>query len=299
MILLWAAGACPYEYLVVKNIFLTGDLTGTLSSAVFGIGARSFVLNTTVTAKVIFENVIFILMNFPTPNIALIFVGLFALKKYAPDRPFAVILIALLILHFAFAFRYTVPDRHVFFLPFYCLAAALAGLGADTVLKRFNKRILKFAILAFALLPILIYFITPAVARRFYKPLAQRRQRPYRDEYNYWLRPWKTGYRGAERFAQEALDVAEKNAVVYAFSTDVHCLLYIQQVYGRRADVKIVSDLDSSEDAPALSKDTVADLMNRSPLYVAAPHRDYCPRFLIENYSFVKTGVLWRVVEIK
>jgi len=294
VILLWVTGAGLYEYLIVKNIVLTGDLAGVLSSTVFGIGARESVLNTAVTARIVLENAIFILLNFPTPNIALIFVGLFALKNYAPDRSFAVVLVALLILHFSFAFRYSVPDRHAFFLPFYCLAAVLAGLGADLVFRRFKSRAVLAAAIIFAFVPVAVYFVLPDIGRRYYKPLAQRRQRPYRDEYKYWLQPWKAGYRGAERFAEEALDIVEPSAVIYAYTTDVHPLLYVQQVKGRRPDVKIVSDYDKSENAPALNKSTVADLVKGSAFYVVSPVKGYCPDFVIEDYDFVRVGVIYK-----
>ena len=299
IVLLWVIGAAPYEYLIIKNIIISGDVGGTLASAAFGNGWQGRVLNTSVSMKIVLENIIFILLNFPTPNFLFFFAGLFVLWKKAPGRSFANIIIAMLMLYFVFAFRYTVPDRHAFFLPFYCLVAAAIGLGADAFLMRYNYKSLVLVVLVFTLLPIPTYFITPAVARKAYKSLGQRRQRLYRDEYKYWLQPWKTGYRGAERFANETLDTVEENAIIYAYTTDVHALLYVQEVKGKRADVKIVSDYDSSEGAPVLNENTVAGLMADSALYVVSPVKGYCLPFLLENYDFVRTGVLWRVVERK
>ncbi len=296
IVLLWLIGAAPYEYLVIKNLIVTGDVGGTLASAAFGCGWQGSVLNTSISMKIVLENIIFILLNFPTPNLVLFFVGLWVLRKAAPNRSFANIIVAMLILHFLFAFRYTVPDRHVFFLPFYCLAAVLIGLGADAFFSRVNRRAAVVAVLVFALLPIPAYALTPAFAKKTYKALGQRRQRPYRDEYKYFLQPWKTGYRGAERFANEALDMVEENAIIYAYTTDVHALLYVQEVKGKRTDVKIVSDHDSSEGAPVLNENTVAGLMADSALYVVSPVKSYCLPFLLENYDFVQAGILWRVV---
>jgi len=37
-------------------------------------------------------------------------------------------------------------------------------------------------------------------------------------------------------------------------------------------------------------------LMADFALYVTSPVRGYCLGFLLENYDFVKSGVLWRVV---
>ncbi|MHC4572414.1 MAG: hypothetical protein ACYS0C_10120, partial [Planctomycetota bacterium] len=268
-----------------------------LASAIFGNQWQGRVLNVSISMKIVLENIIFILLNYPTPNLVFFFIGLWVLRKKAPSRSFANIILALLALYFLFAFRYTVPDRYVFFLPFYCFATVLIGLGVEVILRRYDRKMLVFVVLAFTLLPILTYFITPAVARRMYKSLGQRRQRPYRDEYIYFLQPWKRGYRGAERFANEALDMVEKNAIIYADSTTVHALLYVQEVKGRRRDVKIVSVYDNSENAPVFNEDTVAGLMNDSELYLVSPLPGYCPAFLLERYEFKQAGVLWKVVD--
>lgn len=295
IILLWIIGAAPYEYLILRNLLQSGDFSATMTSALFGAMWRPSVLNTSISLKIVLENLIFILLNFPTPNIVLIPIGLWAIHKTHAPRPFTYILTTMLLLHFVFAFRYTVPDRYAFFLPFYCLAAVFVGLGADVFLKRFNHRAVAFLVLAFALLPIPTYCLTPTIAKKFYKPLGQRRQRPYRDEYVYFLQPWKTGYRGAERFANEALNTVEKNAIIYAYTTDVHALLYVQQVKGKRSDVKIVSDYDMSENAPVFSEDTIEQLLKISTIYVTSPVKGYCPAFLLQRYDFEKSGVLWKV----
>ena len=297
IVLLWVAGAAPYEYLIIKNIILSGDFQSTLASAVFGSLWQGPVLNAAISMKMVLENIIFILLNFPTPNLVLFFVGLWVLREKAPVRSFANVVLALLVLFFVFAFRYTVPDRYVFFLPFYYFAAVLIGLGADVVLALYNRKALVLVILVFALLPTPAYFFTPEVARKTYKSLGQRRQRPYRDEYVYFLQPWKTGYRGAERFANEALDTVEKNAIIYADSTTVHALLYAQQVKGKRPDVKIVSGYDRSENAPIFNEDTIEQLMENSAVYVVSPFPEYCPQFLLEQYKFKQVGILWRVVD--
>jgi len=297
VILLWLIGATPYLYLIVRSISATGDIRGTIASALFGNEWQGQVLNASLTVKIILENLIFILLNFPTPNLILFFVGLWVLRKTAPSRAFANIITAMLILHLLFAFRYTVPDRYSFFLPFYCFVAILTGLGADALLKKANGRKTVIVLLAFSLLPVVAYFFTPKLARKYYKPLVQRRQRPYRDEYAYFLQPWKTGYRGAERFANEALDTVEQNAIIYAPFTDVHALLYVQQVKGKRSDIRIVSDFDMSENAPILNADTIGDLMKEHPLYVVSTTPRYCPAFILDKYDFEPAEVVWKVVD--
>ncbi len=293
----WITGAAPYEYLIVKNMVVTGDINGTIESALFGIGWQGSVLNTSLSAKIFLENIVFIALNFPTPNFLLLFVGLTVLYKKSPNVAFANIILAMTILYFIFAFRYTVPDRHAFFLPFYCLGAVFIALGADWLLAKYGGWKLGILILFLALLPVSSYFVTPEIARKYYKPLAERRQRPYRDEYAYWLVPWKTGYEGAERFATEALSGVEKGAVVYAYTTDVHAMLYVQEVKGLRPDVKIVSDHDHSENAPTFDTTSISKIMAERPLYVTSDRKGYRPGFLDEKYEFIKQGLLYRVVE--
>jgi hypothetical protein len=202
----------------------------------------------------------------------------------------------MLVLYFVFAFRYTVPDRYAFFMPFYCIVSAIVGLGAYVVSKRMSSKVFVCLVLIFAFLPIPVYASVPVVAEKMAFNLGTRREIPYRNEYRYFLCPWKTGYRGADRFADEALALVENNAIIYADSTVAYVLLYAQQVEQKRRDVKIVSGRDSSEGAPVLNENTVAGLMAGSALYVVSPVKGYCLPFLLENYDFVKSGVLWRVV---
>lgn len=293
----WVLGAAPYEYLIIKNILLSGDITATLRSAAFGNIWQQRVLNTSVSPQIVLENGIFIALNFPTPNFALLFAGLWALRKTELRGGFAHAVLALAAIYFLFAFRYTVPDRYVFFLPFYCFASAFIGIGADVLLRHCRRRWLAAGLLACALLPVAVYTVTPQFARKHWKTLGERRQRLYRDEYTYFLQPWKTGYRGAEQFAREALSTVEENALIYAYTTDVHTLLYLQQVKHLRPDVAIVSDYDCSEHAPPLCEKTIEKLLARRAVYVVSPVAGYCPKFLLDRYRFTQAGVLWKVAE--
>ncbi|MBA7574536.1 hypothetical protein ES708_16345 [subsurface metagenome] len=90
--------------------------------------------------------------------------------------------------------------------------------------------------------------------------------------------------------------LVENNAIIYADSTVAYVLLYVQEVRGKRRDIRIVSGQHSSEGAPILNENTVAGLMADSALYVVSPVKGYCLPFLLENYDFVQAGLLWRVV---
>jgi drug/metabolite transporter superfamily protein YnfA len=109
-VLLWIVGALPYEYLIIKNIMQTGDVAGVLASAAFGVRWQGAVLNTSLSGGIAKGSFLFILFNFPTPNILLLFVGCFGLFRILPGPSFRNVLAGLVVLFFVFAFRYTVPD---------------------------------------------------------------------------------------------------------------------------------------------------------------------------------------------
>ncbi len=299
IIAVWFVGVSLYVYIVVKNMIVSGDVMGTLSSALFGTFWQGHVLNTSISLTIVAENIVFILLNYPTPNLILLFAGLWFLRRWSSSRAFANIFIAMFGLYFVFAFRYTVADRYVFFLPCYVLGSILVGVGADIVVRRYNCRVLACAIVILTLLPVPVYAVAPALAKKTYKGLSQRRQRPYRDEYVYFLQPWKRGYRGAQRFADEALEIVDDGAIIYADATVVHTLLYVRQAQAKRPDVKIVADFYWDEGAPKLNESTVEQLVQERSLYVVSPISGYCPQFILDNYDTIKKGVLYKVVERK
>jgi hypothetical protein len=299
IIFLWILGALPYEYLIVKNIIQTSDIAGTLASAAFGERWQGAVLNTSLSARIVKENFLYILLNFPTPNILLFFVGCFGLYKMSPIQAFRNIIITLTIMFFLFAFRYTIFDRYAFFIPFYCMVSLLIGFGADILLIQKNTKVPKCLVLLFCVLPVGTYAILPPLAEKTQLSIGTRNDIPYRNDYKYFLQPWKTGYKGAERFANEALNLPEDNAVIYADTTTVGPLLYLQEVKGKRPDVKIVSGSINSKDAPKFNEHTIVQLLKTGQVYVVSNKSGYCPQFVLDNYDLIQTGILWQVVKSK
>ena len=294
VVLLWIVGALPYEYLIVKNVLHSGDVLGTLASAAFGDRWRADVLNTGLSWKIVRENILLVVLNFPTPNVLLFFAGCYGLRRIGP-AVFRNVVLALLILFLLFASRYTVSDRYAFFIPFYCVVAVMIGTGTHEIMSPVRHRAVPCLIAAFSLLPVGVYAAAPDLAQRANLRIGTRQDIPYRDDYEYFLRPWRTGYRGAERFALEALQGVEGNAIIWADITTVAPLLYVQEVKGVRPDVWIVSGIASSEGAPPLNEGTMDTLLAEHPVYVVSQTPGYCPAFILEKYRLVKAGALWRV----
>jgi hypothetical protein len=299
MALLWGIGALPYEYLIVKNILRTGEFWPTMASAVFGASWRSDVLNVSLSGRIVKENFVWFALNFPTPNTLLLFVGLWALYKVSPKRWFANVLLALLVLFFVFAFRYTIVDRYAFFIPSYCIVSILIGVGASRALSSKHGHTLGFLVVALAFVTVPVYIAAPNIAKKLGIVSGRAREVPYRDDYVYFLRPWRTGYRGPEKFAEEVLGMVEPDAVIYADGTTAPPLLNTQQIKRMRPDVKIISSIGSSEGSPEFDEMTIEKLLSEGAVYVVSATRGYCPEFLLERYGFVSAGRIWRVCERK
>ncbi|MGD8786772.1 MAG: DUF2723 domain-containing protein [Phycisphaerales bacterium] len=269
--LMWIVGAVPYEYLIIKNIIRTGDFAATLASAIFGNSWRGNVLNVSLSAGIIKENLIFFVYNFPVPNVIFFFAGFWGLKKVSTGRGFACVLLTLLILFFVFAFRYTVPDRYAFFIPFYFLVSVLAGVGFDLLIAQSNRKVFCWLVFIFVLLPIPVYIYAPAIAEKQKFNISTRADIPYRNDYVWFLRPWKVGYNGAEEFAEEVFKELGPEAVVYGDNTMVYPLLYVQEVKGQRTDIKIISHYASSKDVPLLSEKSIEQWMSETDVYAVSP----------------------------
>jgi hypothetical protein len=297
VILLCIVGALPYEILIVKNMIQTGDIPGTLASAAFGRRWQAAVLNTSLSMRIVKENISYILLNFPTPNILLVLVGCLAMFKMPLHKGLRNVLLVLIVLFLVFAFRYTVPDRYTFFIPFYCTASIVVGLGVHFLRDRFKSCSVKFLVFFFGLAPVAVYAAAPLLAEKIQINIGTRDDIPYRDDSEYFLRPWKTGYRGADRFADEALDLVEDNAVICADITTVAPLLLAQEVGGKRPDAAIVSGTINSENAPRFDARSLGRLLKDRPIYVVSTKPGYCPEFVLDNYDFARAGILRRVVE--
>ncbi len=295
--LLWMIGALPYEYLIVKDMIQSGDIVGALSSAAFGDRWQGDVLNAGLSWKMVKENVLFLLLNCPTPNALLFLAGCEALRRMGQMRLLRNLIVVLMVLFFVFAFRYTVSDRYAFFIPFYVMASAVVGVGAHAVYQRVRRRAMVCVMTGFAVLPLAVYVMAPRLATRLNLVIGTRGDIAHRDDYAFFLQPWKTGYRGAERFAREVLEAAAPDALIYADTTTVAPLLYMQEVEGVRPDVKIVTGLVRSAGAPAYGEQTLEDALDRCPVYVTSRRPGYCPPFILENYELARSGHLWRVVQ--
>ncbi len=290
----WVVGALPLEVLFVMRWVETGDLGATIASALFGDLWRDDVLNTAITTRIVVENFMWIALNLATPNVFLLILGAWAVALQVRRCRFHRVVAALLVLYLAFAFRYTVVDRYAFFIPFYCMAAILVGVGAWEMLERFSGRALPVVLVFFAFWTIPVYAAAPILAREL-DIVGRPRQLPYRDDAAYHLRPWRTGDDGAARFADETLGNAARDGIILADTTAAPPLLYTQKARNKRPDVKVVSDIGCSDGAPQVTPETIDELASTRTVYVVTPSPGYCPKYVLERCEFTADGLVYRV----
>lgn len=288
----WMLGALPILFLVGRQLVDTGDVQGTLQSLFFGKHWQGAVLNTAVTPGIVRDSLLYIGLNFPSPLLVLVLLG----WGMAVGTRRLHLLCLLGLVYFIFAFRYTVPDRYAFFIPFYVLTALATGRAVHWLLGRTRERGLRAAMILASLLPVGVYGLLPPALEALDLKLPTRGDVPFRHDPSYFLTPWKMHDQGARRFAVRALDAVGPEAVVFADLTTAPPLLLLQQLETYRTDVHIVSAVAASPQSPPFNQASLADLVAQRPVYVVSRQPGYCPDFVLAHFDLVRSGVLWRVM---
>ncbi len=293
--LAWIAGAGLYLALIVAEIIGGGALGSTVYTAFFGAGYADHVLNLVPGRKQLINSVLYLGLNFPTPAALLVIPGLAAIRGMR-FKTLRAMIVALLAVHLVWAIRYDVPDQYTFFIPSLVLVTVVIGCGAARFLEGRSAQWRAVLIVA-AAFPAVVYVPLPRIARAAGLRLGVSRTVPYRNEYTYFLHPWKTGYRGAERFARELGEMLPENAVLIADGTTVRPIHYLQQLHRWREDVRVFPPPDRVAEANGeFSERPLAEALAAGRVFVVTPQRRYCPPWLLERYEFVPDGPVYRVV---
>ena len=290
----WLAGAGLYLGMIVAQIAAGASVGEVMHSALFGTRSASPVLNLLPDTRQLIASGLYLGLSFPTPAALLIIPGLVALRS-RELRLVRIMLVVLLAVHLAWAVRYDVPDQYTFFIPALVLLAMVIGQGADRFLQGRSRRWV-YGLVAAAALPAVVYVPLPGIARATGVQLGVSRSVPYRDTYDYFLRPWKTCYHGAERFAQEVCVMLPPGAVLIADSTTVRPIHYLQLTGRWRDDVRVYPLLErEGANAFRLSEQAVSQELADGLVYTVNVHPAHLPRWLRKGYRFTKTGLIYRV----
>ena len=233
----WTVGAMLLWLAIHIEYQRTGDLPGTLLSAVFGRWKEA-VFNLGRLGYLGKRSLLFFGLNFPTPLVLLALPGIRYSFTRMGNRPMAGLLLAGTLMYALFAVRYDVPNQNNFFLPMYALVAIYVGIGAAYISQDHPKAWMAAAAVALLALPLTYLGLSELARNRI--DLGTKRHIPYRDEYQYYLRPWQQGQQGPRRLVRELFAKLPPGAVIMADSTPYFPLQYAHEVEGQRLDLRIL-----------------------------------------------------------
>lgn len=288
----WLLGAMPLLMLSVDAWMETGDALGVVRSALLaGYGDRLLSLDPAVTAGSL-------ALAFPTPLLVLVAVGFWFARRPSADW-FWWLLLAIWAIHFGFAAQYYAADRYSFFVPSYVPMTVFLAAGVAWLLTRRQGAGWQAGLVAMAFLPVAVYAALPTAARRLDSwrpgtvPLPTRLV-PYRDPYQWFLQPWRTGCTGPTRYARQVLHELPADALLLADSTTFWPVFYVQQEGGLRPDVQVRFGRFPALHAGAQpSREQLDVLAQQGRLFVTSDQPGYAAKFLLEQYNCVPAGLVF------
>ncbi|RPI58910.1 MAG: hypothetical protein EHM48_09655 [Planctomycetaceae bacterium] len=208
-----------------------------ISSALFGQRWGDNVVKGSVSA--LKNGPLCVLLNFPNLALPLMFVGIAAMRRLL-GGPLAWAVGLMTAMYFLFAVRYSVSDQFMFFVPFYAMAAILAGLGFVRLSEAGKRRWLGVAaIILLAATPV-TYSLLPSITQRFNIAVPGRTDLAYRDSPRYWLVPWKNNEDSAGMFARTAMEQVPPGSIVILDSTTFYAVDMIRRLEFSDKDVRLV-----------------------------------------------------------
>ncbi len=195
------------------------------------------------------------------------------------------------------AFRYLVPDQYVFFMPCYVLFALWVGLGIPSHIGLSTMK--RTLCLVFAVLPAIVYEFAPELLRNHQISIGVKRHIPYRDSYDYFIRPRKNGEDSASRFAHAALEQAAPDGLLIADSTIKNTLVFLRDVQRARQGVVLTTggDITPAQPMIPLTPDAIRPFVERGAAYVCSDSKHYVPQWILEQYNLVPVGIVFRLEE--
>jgi hypothetical protein len=313
MVFAWILGALPFAALILQQLLVGQSVPDVIRSALFG-NFQEAVLNLHISYG---RSLLFILLNFSTPNLLLAIPGIAWFWRSTTTHPHPMLRIVsrTMLLMFAvfliFAIRYRVPDQYAFFMPAYVLVALAIGLGAD---RFFITRPKWMTIsLICTLLPIAAYALSPSLIQRRHIIIpGVTREVPFRDEYRYFLQPWKCNDRGPEEFVEAIRDKIPPGSLILADSTTLRPLLYYQQIKNSLTQYAVYLQEEKKESGgsielaclqslrddvpPCLTSGNLDSILAGGNVYIVTPQPGYCPPWLLDHCRFEPAFPLYRIL---
>jgi hypothetical protein len=241
---------------------------------------------------------VYVGLQFPSPAIVLAVSGL---RESMRSRPLALCLLLILLCNFAAVMRFRAPDTYVFYLLAYFSCAFWVGLGASRLSRRLDswghsyRRWMRVSLaVAVLALPVAVYSALPRVLPRMGITAARLgiREIPGRPALEYFLQPSKRQHVGARNFAESALNIVPRDAIIIADHTLLQPMLYLQAVEKVRPDVQAVEVFSQDQVSYALSQS------GQRPVFLARTEPYYDIAGLSRFFGIVPLGVVFRLVPL-
>ena len=204
---LWIVGSLPYTVPVVAQIVRTGDLSGTVQTALFS-HYRDQVLNIHLSVRLLLLTAGFCFYNFPGLTLPFSVFGIGARRSL--PKTIKGFFIAELMIFSIFVLRYSIADQYTFFFPSYMTLTVLAGAGLARLWRRRHarcRRTLLVAATVTALWTPAVYIGTAKIMEHYGALASMVKNKPYRDGYRTFFIPWG---RGADE-VQRVIETVREN----------------------------------------------------------------------------------------
>jgi len=291
-------GLTPVLALCADHWLTHGSIGATLKSALIG-NYRSQVFNVTGLAELGLKSAGYVVMNFPTPVLVLVVSG-FLVWYRRTTKPLRLLITTAAVIFVLFAVRYNVPDQFTFFVHTHVFVAIFCAVGVDRLLAE-RGRTAAIAAIALSAVSPLVYLTAPTLLRNYAPELVPfpPRALPYRDPHDWFLKPWRTGYDGARRYARETLDSLPEGALLSADSTAYPPIVYLQTVESLRRDVRLDgrTDWQTWREPPAEVDAARQRHLATGTLFTSSDLPQYLPRWLRNSgLRFEPAGHVFRVI---
>jgi hypothetical protein len=193
--------------------------------------------------------------------------------------------------------------KYTFYISDYVIFAIFIGCGVDYILRQCNSHtrsrrfILYFTCIAIA--PILLYAIAPIAIKMTGLDIVRARNLQRRDNYVFFLSPWKFGEYGPQLYAEETLKALAKNSILIVDYTPWTVLDYWQVVKKVRPDVTIFRSGGGERPTLRLDKIIEENIGSRR-IYIADINEDgsyYDYGSIPANYRFIPAGPVFEIVQ--
>lgn len=293
-------GMVPVLVLCADDWIAGGSLPATLKSWLVGqVGKR--VLNVQSVLQPAVRGLGSGVLNFPTPLLILAIPGIVLFYRKA-EKPVAWLFIGAFMVYAVFGIRYNVPDQYTFLVPAFLFLPIFIAVALDAVFSASAGRSARVLACMCVLMVPAVYAALPPLLRSYGPDVGPmpKRQVPYRDRYDWFLRPWLTGYDGAELFARETLKALPPDAWLVLDSTLVPPLNYLQVVEGLRKDVRLDSWAARQDWLPQVDADRAREeKLTVGLLFSAVDDPKYMPPWLRDGeFQLERLGYVFHVTRV-